>query len=440
MIRRTHPRRGRALQVIRHAAPEEALQAMTEPPTAPQPAVLDEAWEAAGNEIREVLGIEPPAVSRETSAEPPPLRPAQVAALEAATALWVRQVRTEGPADATLLFAAPRPPVPPPAGGRSEPPGLAAAVARTANVVPPTEEENAAVAEASRRLLEEEAAHDDAHALEVARRLEDLRPPSVLEYVGPEEGRPPAATPAARRVTDWASRHDPASLAYPVRDRLAVDRVPLQSILLEHGPILDQGTTPPLTVREASGCVGFAVTAAANALDASTRSVGDRLEPASFLDAEDARVAYRIAQERDEVAGEDYPGTSVLAGMKAGQALGYWDTYLWALRGPRDVAQALLQWRAPVVIGIPWDSQLEAPDPAGIIRPGGRPAGGHALAVIGIRMAVGGSSGPYFVVQQSRGTSEGAGGLVYLHHRDLANLLAGLGEAAVPLPRWGAPF
>jgi hypothetical protein len=125
-----------------------------------------------------------------------------VARLEALTALWERQVRLEGPPDATMLYAAPRlPPVPP-----SRPaPGPAPA---------PVDRE-------------------------------------------PVPGQ---------RVSDWASRHDPRSLEFAVRRKLA-GRVPIADVLLEHGPILDQGTAPPLTLEEASACVGMAAVAAANVLE-----------------------------------------------------------------------------------------------------------------------------------------------------------------------------
>jgi hypothetical protein len=132
------------------------------------------------------------------------------------------------------------------------------------------------------------------------------------------------------------------------------------------------------------------------------------------------------------------PGTSVLAGMKAGREAGWWDTYLWALGGTQDVAQVLLQLRLAVVIGVPWDSTLEEPDADGVIAPGGTPAGGHSLAVVGLQRTVAGRPGPFFILQQSRGTSEGQGGLVFIHHRHLALLLGQTGEAAVPLPRGAA--
>jgi hypothetical protein len=205
-------------------------------------------------------------------------------------------------------------------------------------------------------------------------------------------------------------------------------------VLLDGGPILDQGTTPPLSVRDASACVGMGCAAAANVL-ARRANMPIAGVPDGYLREDGARRLYARAQDLDHVHGHDYAGTSVLAGMKAGQEAGLWAGYLWALGGTKDIAQVLLQLRLAVVVGVPWSTSLEEPDRNGIIRPGGADAGGHALAVVGLRLGlIGGSAGPWFILQQSRGPAEGMGGRVYLHHSHLARLLAGVGEAAVPLP------
>jgi hypothetical protein len=357
-----------------------------------------------------------PDVSRETTEpapleDPPALSREQVIRLEALTAIWERQVRLEGPADATMLWPARSlPPVPPP---RS--PNLSAAFQKVAAAAAEAEAEVRASLEATQ--LEpapttfQEAA--DAGRTSLPSRPAGITADTVLRV---EDLQAPPA-----RVSDWTSRHDPRSLQYAVRDRLRAP-VPVQDVLLAHGPILDQGTTPPLELREASACTGTAAVAAANVLGGS-----------GVLGLEDARRVYFRAQDLDELSGHAYAGTSVLAVMKAGQEAGWWDTYLWGLGGTRDVAQALLQLRVAVVLGLPWSAGLEVPDAAGIITPGGSSAGGHALAAVGLQRTVAGRPGPYFVLQQSRGAAEGVGGLVYLHHRHLSGLLAGHGEAAIPL-------
>ena len=54
------------------------------------------------------------------------------------------------------------------------------------------------------------------------------------------------------------------------------------------------------------------------------------------------------------------------------------------------------------------------------------------LAVVGMLLAHEGRPGPWFVLQNSYGETWGDGGLGYVHHRDLAVLLRGNGEAAFP--------
>jgi hypothetical protein len=300
----------------------------------------------------------------------PPLSRERIARLEAATALWVREVRLGGPGpDDTLLYASPKPP-------------------------PPT------------RTQAEEPA------------------PVPVPAVEPE---PQVNREEPRVVRDWSSRHDPQSRDFDVSDALA-GRVPLADKMWPIGPIFDQGTTPPLSLHDASGCVGMGVAAAANTLEMAATASAASLR--GLLQKEDALQLYARAQQLDSVSGDSYAGTSVLAGMKAGQEAGLWSEYLWAF-GTRPLAQAIMQV-GPAVIGIPWTTGMEDPDPGGVIRPGGSAAGGHCMALVGLVTSRPG--GPWFVAQQSRGPTVGDHGLVLIHHKDLSRLLAGVGEAAVPVP------
>lgn len=226
-----------------------------------------------------------------------------------------------------------------------------------------------------------------------------------------------------RRVLDWAGRHDERSRGYGVRGRLA-GPAPLVDRIWAHGPILDQGTTPPLSLHDASGCTGHAGVAAANVLAITEDRPAD-------LDHEDAMRLYELAQDLDEWPGDTYPGTSVLALMKAGVESGYWGSYLWAF-GTRDLAQGLLQ-RGPAVIGIPWLAGMETPGPDGIVTVSGDQLGGHALCVSALRMTVAGKAGPWFGALQSRGPDHGDAGVIWIHHKDMATLLHSRGEAAFPV-------
>lgn len=373
-------------------------------PAVPAPETAEEVLERAPDVSRETWSPLEPA--------PPPLRRDQIAKLEALTAVWAREVRVAGSPDDTLLYASSAlPPIPP------RRPRLEAVV----EAAPPVPDPGVTL-ERSRQLLEQEAAEE---ALEVR------RPPAPAPTLDPGRDGEPGP---ARRVSDWTSRHDPRSLEYPVRARLA-RAVPLQDVSLDAGPILDQGTTPPLSVRDASACVGMACAAAANALEVKFHPRAYNFTEEGLLREDDARRLYHRAQELDHVHGHDYAGTSVLAGLKAGQEAGWWDGYLWALGGTKDVAQVLLQLRVGVVVGVPWSADLEDPDGWGVIRPGGDDRGGHSLLVVGLKRGpLGGRPGPWFELQQSRGRTEGVGGRVYLHHTQLARLLGGIGEAGVPLP------
>ncbi len=392
---RRHPRRG---QVGVHRAPAPAPETPAEVlERAPDVSRETSAKDAESAAWGALSTPDPAPVHLEPDPGPaPPLRREQILRLEALTAVWERQVRLEGPADATLVYSAPKPP--PPAAR----PRLAAVP--DAPGVPSPSSDPAVVAEADARELAAEAAED--------------RPAPTPS---------PVPRPGSARVSDWSSRHDPRSLDYGVRERLG-RAVPLQDVSLFTGaPVLDQGTTPPLTVADASACVGMTMATLANVLAA---KVGRSTFGRPLLDEGDALTLYRRAQDLDHVTGNT-AGTSVLAGLKAGQEAGLWDGYLWALGGTRDIAQVLLQLGLAVAVGVPWSEALENPDAVGIAAPGGADLGGHALAVVGLRMAHAGRPGPWFELQQSRGPSEGRNGRIFLHHRHLAQLLAGIGEAGV---------
>lgn len=252
-------------------------------------------------------------------------------------------------------------------------------------------------------------------------------PPPVFPPVPvtPTPAAPRALSPL-RPAPGWAPRHDPRSLAYGVRGRL-IGSVAVQDHLWPAAPVLSQGTE--------GSCVGMAVATAANVAElvAVQHPTDVRADGTPVLLTEaDAHRLYARAQQLDDVPGADYAGTSVLAGMLAGREAGYWDEFLWAF-GTRDVAQAVLQV-GPVLIGVPWLSGMATPGPAGLLEVAGDDVGGHCLTVLGMRRERAGRPGPWFVLQNSYGPGWGDSGLGYLHHRDLARLLAGQGEAAVPVP------
>jgi hypothetical protein len=230
------------------------------------------------------------------------------------------------------------------------------------------------------------------------------------------------------RPVSWRSRHDARSLSYGVRPTLR-GSVALQDVMLPIGPVLDQGSE--------GACFGFAAAAALNAM----HLAGLLDNAASWpLDAAAALELYRLAQRRDERPGEDYDGTSVTGGMRAVVEEHLAGGYLWSF-GTRDIAQTLLHRRGAVIVGVPWLSGMYDTGPGGLVALAGDDQGlGHCLAIVGLKLkGPQGQPGPFFVWQNSWGTGYGDGGLGYVHHRDLAALLHGAGEAAIPTRDAQAP-
>lgn len=246
-------------------------------------------------------------------------------------------------------------------------------------------------------------------------------PAPAMETVPAAAAAPlaPATVGSSPRPLSWASRHDPASFAdYRVRDRLT-GKAPLRDLLLPLPAPLDQGPD--------GDCVGFGCVDAARILDLI------RVPNAAELPGPaDAVALYTAARKIDGEATTDPAGTSVLAGMKAGRADGYWGGYLWA-DGTSAIAQAMLQMHAPVVVGVPWHEAMETPGAGGVLRVAGGITGGHCVVVSGITLrGPNGEPGPWFRLLNSWGAGWGAGGCGWIFHRDLAALLHDEGEAAIP--------
>lgn len=216
------------------------------------------------------------------------------------------------------------------------------------------------------------------------------------------------------RTFDWKPRHDPRSLEYPIRT--AVERPRYRSRMWRVPRALDQG-------REGA-CVGFAWTGEALttpvAVKLNEMKQAGLLEPNQF-----AQSVYKHAQTIDEWDGEDYSGTSVLAGAKVMREKGLLHEYRWAF-GVEDVKLAILT-TGPVVLGINWYSGMyEAP--GGELKIGGQWVGGHAILARGYRDGK-------FSLLNSWGEDWGIGGTAWISEADLSRLLSERGEACVPFRR-----
>lgn len=227
------------------------------------------------------------------------------------------------------------------------------------------------------------------------------------------------------RTFDYRPRHDQRSREY--RMTAAPADLLQRSRYWTPGPVLDQG-------REGA-CVGFGVTAEALAspvrwapVDPNTPGPWARLNPAQRAAIE----VYRRAQQLDPWEGENYSGTSVLAGMKVGQERGWWTGYRWAFSMP-ELRAALEE--GPVVVGVEWrEGMYEAP--GGIVTVSGTVVGGHCVVLTGYTPRHRLLKTPAYRWRNSWSEAYGLRGSAYVKADDLDSILfqAG-GESAVPMGR-----
>jgi hypothetical protein len=181
---------------------------------------------------------------------------------------------------------------------------------------------------------------------------------------------------------------------------------PIKNKLWDLDVQLDQG-------REGA-CVGFGFSQEAAAAP----------EVVSGVDNAYALAWYNRAKQLDPWPGEDYDGTSTLAGAKVGVEKGNYISYLWA-QSEDEVARTVSNY-GPVVIGVNWYSGMMETDADGFIHVMGSVQGGHCIVVIGIDAVRG-----YYILQNSWGDAWGDSGRCYLSRADLAVLLANDGDACV---------
>lgn len=202
---------------------------------------------------------------------------------------------------------------------------------------------------------------------------------------------------------------DERSRKFPVRE-LVADK-PLRSYTWKCAMHLDQGSQP--------ACVGYSW----------THELIARPKPVTGLDSSFAlNKIYRVAQTLDEWDGEDYDGTSVIAGAKAAAQAGYLTEYRWAF----SLKDALLAigYKGPGVLGTNWYSGMFEPDSQGFVKPTGSIAGGHAILVKGVNVKK-----KCVTLHNSWGESWSKGGDCYLSFDDFERLLHEDGEFCVPVVR-----
>jgi C1A family cysteine protease len=223
---------------------------------------------------------------------------------------------------------------------------------------------------------------------------------------------------------DWVSKHDPRSLEYPIRSIVGTS-VEERAVSWATGSVLDQGSE--------GACVGFGWT---GELLASPR-------PSPYTSAASAnqyaRGVYYAAKQIDEFTGEDYEGTSVIAGANVIRNRGLIGEYRWAL-SIEDVRAAVIT-QGPVVIGIPWYSEMYSTRPSGLVKTGGELVGGHCILITGYHPGMRIQGEDYderfrvFRWRNSWGLNYGRSGTGFVRYEDLRDLLANWGEACVPMAR-----
>jgi hypothetical protein len=145
-----------------------------------------------------------------------------------------------------------------------------------------------------------------------------------------------------------------------------------------------------------------------------------------------ATEIYHRARQLDDWPGEDYDGTSVLAGAKASLERKYISAYKWAF-SLEDLILAV-GYAGPAILGLNWHNDMMEVDSRGYVHPTGGIAGGHAILCRGVNLTY-----KRFTLHNSWGSSWGLSGDCRVSFDDMAALLADDGEACIPLGRTALP-
>jgi hypothetical protein len=233
-----------------------------------------------------------------------------------------------------------------------------------------------------------------------------------------------------QRVLDRRQEFDERSKDYPIRS-LMEGMEALRSYTWSCDVYNDQG--------QEGACVGFGWSHELSARPKVIRT-----------DASGAQAIYNRARQLDQWPGEDYEGTSVLAGAKAVQerlnskGVTVMPEYRWAF-GWHDVALTL-GFKGPVVLGVDWYSNMWDPAEDGFLHADGDLVGGHCILARGVRVV---KKDPliaavpsnidmdksWVLLHNSWGTGWGNGGTARLRLRGLDKLLRAGGDACVPVIR-----
>jgi hypothetical protein len=210
------------------------------------------------------------------------------------------------------------------------------------------------------------------------------------------------------RRLDRLVHYDEQSRSYPIRTLVASK--PLRSYTWRLPTYLDQGSE--------GACVGFSW----------SHELAARPKEVKGINNATALLVYKRARQLDEWAGENYDGTSVLAGAKAVQEAGYISEYRWAFS--LDDALLAIGYQGPGILGAYWYEGCMQTDEKGFIKPTGEIVGGHAIVVRGINI-----KNKTVRLANSWGKDWGVGGDCFLTFDDFAYMLKNSGEFCIPVAR-----
>lgn len=150
----------------------------------------------------------------------------------------------------------------------------------------------------------------------------------------------------------------------------------------------------------------------------------------------DAYLLYKQAQELDDWPGQDYSGTSVLAGAKAATARNLYREYRWCFS--IDEIVATLVSVGPVVVGTNWLDGMFEPRPDGLLDVSGSVAGGHCYLIRGLvtrprYIGIPEVEEPVFRITNSWGSNWGKNGDCYIKVSDYETKLMADADQCVPL-------
>lgn len=190
----------------------------------------------------------------------------------------------------------------------------------------------------------------------------------------------------------------------------------------QEGIVLDQG--------EEGACVGFGWTA-----ELLAEPFTPNPQPPLDVAQKTAQKYYKLAQKADEWPGENYSGTSVLAGARIMKQYGFIGEYRWCF-SVEDIRDAII-FEGPVVLGIPWYEEMYQTLDNGLVKVGGKKVGGHCILLTGYdpSMQIGDHKYEVFRWRNSWGKDYGLNGSGFIRIEDLRDLIDRSGEACVPMQR-----